>query len=104
MILRRQGFQVLTANSGADALQILEQDGVHLVLTDQMMPEMSGTELTRLVKAARPHMPVILISGMNELPPDAGCADRFLSKVDGPELLFQTIAEVLEAYRYADTG
>jgi FixJ family two-component response regulator len=59
---------------------------------------MSGTELAKFVKAVRPAMPVILISGVNEIPVDASCADRFISKVGGPELLFNTIVEVLEAY------
>jgi hypothetical protein len=43
-------------------------------------------------------MPVILISGVNEIPPDAIYADRFISKVGGPELLFDTVAEVLTIY------
>ncbi len=63
-----------------------------------MMPVMTGTELTKLVKAAYPGIPVILISGMNEAPPDAEYADRFISKVGGPELLFRTISEVLASY------
>jgi hypothetical protein len=43
-------------------------------------------------------MPVILISAVNEIPPDAIYADRFISKVGGPELLFDTVAEVLAMY------
>ncbi len=56
---------------------------------------MSGTELAKRVKAIRPELPVILISGMNEIPTDANYADRFVSKVEGPESLFQAIREVL---------
>jgi len=82
-----------------EAIELLAREDVNLVLTDQMMPAMSGTELTKLVKASRPRMPVILISGMNEIPGDADFADRFISKVGGPELLFRTIAEVLEEYQ-----
>jgi hypothetical protein len=62
---------------------------------------MTGTELTRAVKTAHPSLPVILISGVNEIPPDAVFADRFISKVGGPELLFTTVSEVLRAYGYA---
>jgi hypothetical protein len=47
-------------------------------------------------------MPVILISGVNEIPADASYADRFVSKVGGPELLFETVAEVLTEYGHID--
>ena len=98
LILQKQGYQVIPASSGAEALALLERGGIRLVLTDQLMPGMTGTELTKLVKSTRPAMPVILISGVNEIPPDAIYADRFISKVGGPELLFDTVAEVLAAY------
>jgi hypothetical protein len=48
-------------------------------------------------------MPVILISGVNEIPADASYADRFISKVGGPELLFQTVIEVLTEYGRMDS-
>jgi len=98
LILQKQGYQVITATSGKEALLLLGQGDIRLVLTDQLMPGMLGTELTRLVKSTRPDMPVILISGVNEIPPDAIYADRFISKVGGPELLFDTVAEVLATY------
>jgi CheY-like chemotaxis protein len=98
LILQKQGYQVIAASSGAEALALLERGGIRLVLTDQLMPGMTGTELTKLVKSTRPAMPVILISGVNEIPPDAIYADRFISKVGGPQLLFDTVAEVLAAY------
>ena len=98
LILQKQGYQVLTAASGVEALEVLDRANINLVLSDQMMPGMTGTELTKSVKAMRPTMPVILISGVNEVPADASYADRFISKVGGPELLFQTVIEVLTEY------
>jgi CheY-like chemotaxis protein len=98
LILQKQGYQVITAASGMEALEILSGVSVNLVLSDLMMPGMSGTELTKSVKSIRPTMPVILISGVNEIPPDASYADRFISKVGGPELLFETVIEVLTEY------
>lgn len=102
LILQKQGYHVITAASGAEALEVLDRESINLVLSDQMMPGMLGTELTKSVKAVRPMMPVILISGVNEIPTDASYADRFVSKIGGPELLFKTIAEVLEAYGHID--
>jgi CheY-like chemotaxis protein len=98
LILQSRGYKVTAVTSAAEALDVLERTHIDLILTDQMMPGMSGTELTKVVKAARPHMPVVLISGMNEIPEDAEYADRFISKVGGPELLFTTVFEVLAAY------
>jgi CheY-like chemotaxis protein len=102
MILQKQGYQVVTAASGAEALELLNRAKIHLVLSDQMMPGMTGTELTKSVKAMLPAMPVILISGVNEIPEDASYADRFISKVGGPELLFKTVIDVLTAYGHID--
>ena len=102
LILQKQGYQVVTAASGEEALKLLDLADINLVLSDQMMPGMTGTELTKSVKATRPTMPVILISGVNEIPSDASYADRFISKVEGPELLFKTVAEVLKAYGHID--
>jgi CheY-like chemotaxis protein len=102
LVLQKQGYHVVTAASGAEALEVLNRTNISLVLSDQMMPGMTGTELTKSVKALRPTMPVILISGVNEVPEDASYADRFISKVGGPELLFKTIVEVLTAYGHID--
>jgi CheY-like chemotaxis protein len=101
LILQKQGYHVTVVASGAEALEVLDRTSIDLVLSDQVMPGMSGTELAKFVKAVRPAMPVILISGVNEIPVDASCADRFISKVGGPELLFNTIVEVLEAYEHS---
>ncbi len=98
LILQRQGYDVIAAASGKEALARLGEGGIDLVLSDQMMPGMTGTELTKAIKASSPEMPVILISGVNEIPPDAVYADRFVSKVGGPEVLFEAVAEVLQAY------
>jgi CheY-like chemotaxis protein len=102
LILQKQGYQVVTAASGAEALEALKGVNISLVLSDQMMPGMTGTELTKTIKAVDPRMPVILISGVNEIPADASYADQFISKVGGPELLFKTVAEVLTAYGHID--
>jgi CheY-like chemotaxis protein len=97
LVLQKQGYEVVTANSGKEALAIVATRHLDLVLTDQMMPGMLGTELTRQIKLAAPAIPVVIISGVNELPADASLADRFISKIEGPEALFSGIAEVLKS-------
>lgn len=99
LILEKQGYEVIVATSAIEALEILKTTRFDLVLTDQMMPGMTGTELTKRIKSSMPRMPVIIISGMNELPVGADHADRFISKIEGPEALFRGIVEVLDQYR-----
>lgn len=101
LILQKQGYEVVPASSGKEAMELMATRHFDLVLTDQMMPGITGTELTKRVKATTPQMPVIIISGVNEIPADASYADRFISKIEGPEALFQGIATVLESYRAA---
>jgi CheY-like chemotaxis protein len=98
IILMKQGYSVLTAASANEALDLLDQHHVDLVLTDQMMPGMAGTELAKRLRAIKPNLPVIIVSGVNEIPEDAIFADRFVSKVEGPAALFRNIAEVLASY------
>lgn len=95
LVLERAGFKVLTASSANQAMDILSSSPVDLVLSDQLMPGVTGTELAKQVKAAHPQLPVVLISGVNEIPPDAHNADLFLSKVEGPVAMCEKISAVL---------
>jgi CheY-like chemotaxis protein len=101
LVLQKQGYEVVAVSSGKEALAILATRHFDLVLTDQLMPGMVGTELTRRVKSVTPATPVVIISGVNELPPDAMLADRFISKIEGPEALLGGIAEVLDNDRHS---
>jgi hypothetical protein len=63
-ILERSGFVVLQATDGADALLVVDQQGLpQLVLTDLMMPGLGGAELARLLRERWPGLPVIFMSG-----------------------------------------
>jgi DNA-binding NtrC family response regulator len=99
LVLELEGYQVITARSAPDALRTLDDRPVNLVLTDQIMPGGTGTELAQSIKKKWPGMPVILISGINEVPPDAMYADLFISKVEGPAALCAKISAILSARR-----
>jgi two-component system cell cycle sensor histidine kinase/response regulator CckA len=64
-MLLRQGYSVLEAEGGSQALQLWEQHApsIHLLLTDVVMPQMSGRELAERLKAARPDLKVLYMSG-----------------------------------------
>ena len=95
LVLEKEGFSVLTASSGQQALSLLACHQIDLVLSDHLMPGLTGTELTRQIKASNPDLPVILISAVNEIPADAAFADLFMSKLDGPIAMCQNISAVL---------
>jgi two-component system, cell cycle sensor histidine kinase and response regulator CckA len=63
--LTESGYTVLKAKGGPDALQVAEQycGTIHLLLTDLIMPQMSGRELSERVRKARPELRVVFISG-----------------------------------------
>ena len=66
--LSSRGYDVLQGKDGADALQVLEQFSgkIHLLISDVIMPGMSGAELGKRVRELRPDTRVIYISGYTE--------------------------------------
>jgi DNA-binding response OmpR family regulator len=66
--LRQLGYIVLEARNGYDALTVLERHGapVHLVLSDVVMPEMSGGALVLQLRKWYPHLRVLFITGYSE--------------------------------------
>jgi|SRR5690242_14322424 CheY-like chemotaxis protein len=58
-----QGYRVLTAEDGFEALRLLTQQDVDLLLTDIVMPGLDGVELARKATALRPQMPVMFLTG-----------------------------------------
>jgi two-component system cell cycle sensor histidine kinase/response regulator CckA len=62
-LLQRLDFVVTTAVDGADALQMVEQHGFDLVITDAVMPGLPGPQLVEHLRSARPELPVLLMSG-----------------------------------------
>ena len=71
-LLRRtlkRDFEVVEAEDAREALVVLgERDDVALVLSDQLMPGRSGTELAREVRAIRPALPFVLLTGYDDDP------------------------------------
>ena len=62
ILLQKEGYEVLTANSGSQALQVVENDSVDLVMTDIQMPKMDGIQLLKGIKGIDPVTPVIIMT------------------------------------------
>ena len=81
-MLEDLGHTVLEAASGKDALQILRREPrIDLVITDQAMPHMTGSDLAAAIRAEKPDLPIVLATGYAELPPGA---DEGLPKLSKP--------------------
>lgn len=87
LMLTRRGYHVLDAKGGVDALRILDHYAgtVDLLLTDLMMPAMSGVELARCAKSARPSIRVLCMSGYTEESlADLGVAEGEIELIEKP--------------------
>ncbi|MGH7580406.1 MAG: PAS domain S-box protein [Gemmatimonadales bacterium] len=101
-LLERQGYHVLEARHGADALRIVEESNrpIDLVVTDLVMPEMGGKELAERLRAHRPALKVLFMSGYTEkvitaggvMPPNTG----FVEKPFTVEQLMRRLREILD--------
>ncbi|MDQ3713721.1 MAG: response regulator, partial [Acidobacteriota bacterium] len=65
--LTEAGYQVLTAQDGAEALQVFSENDFDCVVTDLRMPKLSGLELLEKIKAGGAEIPVIVITAFGEV-------------------------------------
>jgi adenylate cyclase len=107
--LSREGYTNLTtAANGREALELLQEKPIDLVLLDIMMPEMNGYEVLERLKADPDlrHIPIIMISAVDEIESVIRCielgAEDYLSKPFNPTLLRARVGASLERKRLHD--
>lgn len=100
-VLSGKGYAVITAASGAEALEKLAAERYDLVFTDIRMPGMSGIEVAERVKASQPWLPVVIVTGFgseeNEARAAAAGVSAFLHKPLSPEMIEGTASEALRS-------
>jgi CheY-like chemotaxis protein len=79
-MLEDLGHSVFAVGSANEALAVLSNERVDLIVTDHAMPQMTGLQLAEKVRETRPHLPIVLASGFAELPEDAGLSLPRLAK------------------------
>ncbi|MEW6218913.1 MAG: ATP-binding protein [Thermodesulfobacteriota bacterium] len=100
MTLQRLGFEVTACFRADQALERLQEmpDGFDVVLTDQRMPIMTGLELCQAIHAIRPHLPVLLATGWNDLASaEEALAQGVWKVIPKPHQLDDLVSALLEA-------
>jgi CheY-like chemotaxis protein len=97
--LERAGYEVLSAGDGLEAMKTALTAAIDVVVTDAMMPNLSGHELCRFLRNSPQlsHIPIVLLSGLerSDAGREAGLADAFLAKPVAAEKLTECVANLL---------
>ena len=94
-VLESGGYQVFTAASGPEALQLLQTHPVNAAIIDSMMPGMCGTDLAREIKRVAANVPVIMFSSSERPAESSPDVDSYLSKGQGPIALRKLVGVLL---------
>jgi CheY-like chemotaxis protein len=96
ILLEENGYQVLTAASGKEAVQAFESNPVDLVLLDYHMRQIDGGVTAMHMRACKPDVPIALLSGDEWLPPSAlDAVDAFISKSEPITSLLEKVDYLL---------
>ncbi|MEW6510845.1 MAG: sigma-54 dependent transcriptional regulator [Bacteroidota bacterium] len=102
-VLQHEGFRMLTATNGSDALRTVEASPVDLILLDVGLPDINGIDLLRRLNHIRPAVPVVIISGYATIDKAVSAtklgAYDFLEKPLEPQRVLVTIRNALEKVR-----
>ena len=101
-LLRRE-FRVLKAHSGQEGFRLMQEEEVHIIMTDQRMPQVSGVELLTKVKARNPQAVRMLFTGYADLESiiaaiNQGHVYQFLKKPWQPEELIEAVRQASVEY------
>jgi two-component system cell cycle sensor histidine kinase/response regulator CckA len=98
--LELEGFFVLTAENGEDALFLSRKypDEIHVLVTDVVMPKMSGVELSRHISAERPTTRIVVMSG-NTFEEEISSTWAFIPKPFGLKQLRETVSGLVPVSR-----
>jgi adenylate cyclase len=107
-LLAPQGYAIVTAASGAEAIAMLDKERPDLLLVDIVMPEMNGYEVTKAIRASTSwrHLPIIMITatgGADLVRSLEAGADDFVSKPFDKNELLARVKSLLRVKSYYDT-
>lgn len=108
-MLLRMHYQVFATSDGHEALAILQREKIHVLISDQRMPVMTGTELLRQARAIAPDTIRILLTGYADADSaldavNEGEIFRYINKPWGPKELRDTIAQAVQVALSLEAG
>jgi len=108
-LFRREDIEIFTALSGKSGLEILEETKIGVILSDQMMPEMTGVDFLSQAREIQPDTIRIVLSGYTDLKTivdsiNKGSIWRYLTKPWDDELIRSSVFEAFEIYELKNTN
>ena len=102
-LLESRGHEVVALQDGKEAIETFLRQSIDLVISDLLMPTITGLDLARQLKSHNPSVPIILLTGWGKLLGDKdsqhNSVDYILSKPCEPEFLIAAVEECLNSTR-----
>ncbi len=96
LYLQQHGYNVLSASQSEEGLQLFATQPVSAVILDYNMPELDGNAVSTLMKRMKPEVPIILFTGVSELPAEVlTTVDGFMIKGKPPSEMLPIIDRLL---------
>ncbi len=97
LLLQCEGYEVLSAPDGEQALNLFEEHPVDMVLLDYLMPGMDGGRVAQEMKRRRPAVPVIIVSASPLAVEVRATVDYIIPKGEGPRVLLSKMKQLLQS-------
>lgn len=107
LFLQSEGFEIVEAGNGVEALSIIEDSGIDMVILDIMMPQMDGWDLCRDIRNRYPDMPLLMVTAKSESGQKVKGfqlgTDDYLTKPFDPMELVMRVKALMKRYRIASS-
>ena len=103
-VLSAEGYAVMSASDGVQALGIFGTEKIDLVLLDFVLPDMDGGALAQAIKALSPEVPIVMVSGAEVPEHCLSLCDGLVRKGDGVEPLLRAVRNLLYPTLSPDVG
>ena len=97
LVLRAEGYEVISTSTFEDAMRLAATRRPNLIICDQSLGQESGIALAECLKELLPETPILLITGVMDSAPQTLSVDAMMTKIDGPEILLENVAALLES-------
>lgn len=95
-LLEASGYELITAQSGQEGLELFDSHLIDAVILDYQMPGMNGAQVASQMRRVKPHVPILMLSGWGKLPPEElSCVDEFLCKGQPWSTVLSTLDRLL---------